>query len=339
MKAETKRSITMLFAVALFFMLLLAPVPSQAATPAAAPIVIRLATTVQASMPSGAAMKHFCELVTQRSNGKFKAEFYPARQLGESDEIMAQVVNGNLEFAQVSMGSFTAFTPLLEVMQLPFLLPSYEKLMKATDSDEMRAIFAQVEKVVGLKILAVTEHGMRHIANNVRPIHVPSDFAGLKLRITTTDSMFESIRAFGGSPISLPYGQVYSGMQGKVIDGEEINYTSVYAEKHYEVIKYFTDMSIWPFPSPLIMSDKFYKSLTAEEQKMFRDIAAECYAYNMREIEAYSKVAYDTMVKNNVAINTIEDMAPFHKAVSPIIQKYKNMDPLMKNFIEMAEKL
>ena len=307
--------------------------------PAPEPITIRVASTVQSTMPSGAAAEYFCQLIKERTNGRYNVEYYPARQLGETGDLLNQVVNGTLEIAQVSNTSFGTFTPLLECLSLPFLIDSYDKLDAAVASKELKDIYAKVEEVTGCKCMTIMEHGMRYIGTNLRPINSVADFKGQKLRTTNSDAMYAAFNALGASPIQYAYGQIYTGLQSGVIDGEEVNYTTVYAEKHFEVLKYFSEISIWPYPCTLVMSNKFYDSLSAEDQKLFYQAAADAYAYNISLIKEYEDRARGEMEKAGVAINKVEDKTEFIEATKQVIEDYRAKDPLIKAFIEMAEKL
>ena len=136
---------------------------------------LRLATTVQDSMPAGNACSYFCKLIEERSEGRYVVEYYPARQLGETDELLTQVANGTLEMAQISISNVSTFTNLLECLQYPFMLDTYDKEWKALTSSEFQVILNQVDEILGVKNLTVMEHGNRHIANNKHPVKTPED--------------------------------------------------------------------------------------------------------------------------------------------------------------------
>lgn len=299
-------------------------------------ITLRLATTVQDSMPAGNACSYFCKLIEERSEGRYVVEYYPARQLGETDELLTQVANGTLEMAQISISNVSTFTNLLECLQYPFMLDTYDKEWKALTSSEFQVILNQVDEILGVKNLTVMEHGNRHIANNKHPVKTPEDMEGLKLRVAASGTNFQTIETLGGSPVSMPYGQVYSSLQSKVIDGEEINYTSIYSEKHYEVLKYFTDMPLWPFPAALMMSGDFWNSLSTEDQELFQQAALDSLQYNFDLLNEATEKAQTAMKEAGVELTVIEDASEFKDMVRPIIDEAKKTDPAVEAFTDMC---
>lgn len=313
--------------------------PAETQAEPVEPITIRVASTVQSTMPSGAAAEKFCQLVEEKTEGRYKVEYYPARQLGETNDLLTQVINGTLEIAQVSNASFGSYSTLLECLSLPFLIDSYDKLSQAVESDELKAIYDKIEEICGVKCLTIMEHGIQFVANTVRPINTPEDFKGLKLRTNNSNVMYAAIEAFGGAPINYAYGQIYTGMQNKTIDGEVVNFTTVFAEKHYEVATYFSELGLWPFPCTLVMSEQFNDSLSEADRAAIYEAAKEAYEYNVSLLEEYTDRARTEMEKAGVEINKIEDMTPFIEAVAPIIEKERESDPLVAAFVDMAQGL
>ena len=300
---------------------------------------IHFASTVQNTMPAGAACKYFCDLINERSGGRYEVVYHPGGELGQTDELLTNVMSGTLEIAQISTSNISAYTNVLECVQYPFQLPTYAKEKAAFQSDEFKAIMNEVDIALGVHNLIIMEHGARHFANNLRPITKPADAEGIKLRASTTKTNLAILEAIGINPVSLSYGQVYSALQSKTIDGEEINFTSVYSEKHYEVLKYFTDMQLWPFPAMMMMSEKFWTSLSAEDQAMFTQAAQDAFEYNFQLLDEATDNARKTMQENNVEITVIEDNSEFAAIAKPFIDKAIENNKLAQDFIKMCENL
>ena len=128
-------------------------------------------------------------------------------------------------------------------------------------------------------------------------------------------------------------------MQNKVIDGLEINKTSVYSEKFYEVLKYFTTVGLWPFPHALTVNLEFFNSLSPEDQKILMDAAIESSLYNKSILEQMEEVATKTMLESGIEILQISDTQPFVDATKSVYDTYTGLDPLMKNFVDMAKNI
>jgi len=301
-------------------------------------ITLTLGAAGQPSLPAIAATEKFIKLVAEKSNNRIQIKFFPSRQLGDDDQLLEQIMVGALDMGSISTSSFSKFTPLLETLQLPFLLGTYEKEKKAIQSKEMQDIYKGLEPLK-LKTLSVYDNGIRHIANVKRPINQMSDLKGLKLRVPGSQLLLGSVRALGANPTPMAYGEIYTGLQTKVIDGEEINLTSIYSEKHYEVLDYVSTIGLWPFPAALTMNIDSFNKLSPEDQKILQECANEGLEYNMGLFVEKEKVALEAMEKAGVKVNNIENKKPFIDATASIYNKYTVKDPLIKNFVDMAQNL
>jgi len=302
------------------------------------PIVLRLGHVTQTSHPFHLGAAKFAELVENKSNGNIKIELYPARQLGDDRELLEQVMNGTLDMGVISSPLFSSYTPLLDSLQLPFLLNTYNKENQAVTSDEMKAIFKSLEGY-DLKVFGVFEGGMRQLANNKRQINTPADLEGLKLRAVPSELILTTLKALGANPTPMAYGEVYSALQTNVIDGEEVNITSIYSEKHYEVINYVTVLGLFPFPGINVMNLKIYNKLTDENKKIMQEASDEAVQYVFDQFAGLEKTALDFMKEKGVEINYLDDVSTFTKLTQQIYSEYTSKDELIKKFVDMARNL
>src|SRR5438067_2096892 len=73
-----------------------------------------------------------------------------------------------------------------------------------------------------------------------RPVRTLADMKGLRIRVQQSELMLSMIRALGAEPIELPYGQVLTGLQARLIDGAENNWPSYVTTDHYKLARYYT---------------------------------------------------------------------------------------------------
>lgn len=302
-------------------------------------IVIRMASGAQPTMPATMAAQKFADLVKERTNGRIEIEFFTSLALGEDAAIFEQLINGTIELGALGSAAYGPYTKLLNVLQLPFLLNSYDKEFAAAKSEELKDIFAAMEPLLGVKILALHEHGIRHIANNIRPVKSLEDIKGLKLRTVPNALMNDALKALGASPVALGYGECYTALQNKVIDGLEINFTSTFSQKFYEVLKYFTKVGLWPFPQLLTVNLDFFNSLSPEDQQIFLEAAAESTEVSRAILVEHEELALKTMEDAGMEVIEITDVQPFIDATKEVYDTYSAADPLMKKFVDMAKNL
>ena len=87
--------------------------------------------------------------------------------------------------------------------------------------------------------------------------------------------MSDMIRALGAEPVELPYGQVLTGLATRLIDGAENNWPSFITTDHYKYAGFYTLTEHTMSPEVLVMSQKAWESLSAEDRKIFREAASE----------------------------------------------------------------
>ncbi|PKM88195.1 MAG: hypothetical protein CVU87_07990 [Firmicutes bacterium HGW-Firmicutes-12] len=312
------------------------PTPEQ---PEEQKVVIKGGSDGAPTLPPNMAIKFMHEFVSDESEGRMEVEFYESRQLGSSSELIEQVMNGTIDFCLTGTPTMSQHTPLLEVLQLPFLLNNYEKEFASARTPEFKAITAAIEEKFNVKIIGLYENGIRHFANNKRPVNTLEDVKGLKLRVVPSNLILGSMELFGANPTPMAYGEVYTALQNKVIDGCEINWTSIYSEKFYEQLKYVSEIGLFPFPSMYLVNLDFWNTLSAEDQQIMLDAADKAMDENLRIMAEVEKNGRDTAVESGVEVNQVENLDPFFEKVESLYDEYTAKDPLMKNFVDMAKNL
>lgn len=298
-------------------------------------IKITFGSTEQANMAPGMAAQWAVDEILERSEGKIEISYHPQGTLGTDADLTQQVLSGNIPLAGVSIGALSQYTPLLETVQLPFLLSSYEEEKTAFESDEFKALVSKVEEEYDIKILAFMENGMRHFATIDKPLNTVEDVKGVKLRVAPSVIIQEAMGLIGANPMSITYGEVSTALQNGTIDGEEINITSAGSQKHYEVIKYISEVGFYPYPSVFIMNGSYYNSLSAEDQKIIVDAFAEAQAKSLTEYITLTENAFRKECEDNgVVFNKVENIKPFKDKVQGLYDAYSAKDPLIKTFVE-----
>lgn len=183
--------------------------------------------------------------------------------------------------------------------------------------------------------------GMRHIANNVREVNTPEDLSGLKLRTVQSPIMTDIFQTLGASPTPMAYGEVYTALQTGTIDGEEINLTSIVAEKHLEVLKYVTLTGQFPFPAVVLINEAKYNQLSDADKQILEEAAAEMQAFMFEEIKKIDADALEQIKAANVQVTelTEEELEAFIRKTEPLVEKYMAKDPLIADFVNAVREL
>lgn len=306
--------------------------------PSDEPIMIKYASAGAVTLPPGDTTSKWLQLIEERSNGRFVTEFYPDRQLGDDAGLLEQTMNGVITGNIGSATAMALFTPRLEALQLPFLLNSYDKMQAAYATAEMNAIYKANEEF-NIKTLTMWENGLRHFASNAGPLNSPADMSGLKVRVLPSDLQLKIFSALGANPTPMAYGELYTGLNNKVIDAVEINLTSIYSEHLYEVIDYFTYVGFFPFPSQLIVNLDWWNSLSSADQDLVQSTANELDDYCFTLFDMAELRAVEAMEDAGIEFNTVANYQPFLGATESVYDEWRAKDPLIDDFVEMAMEL
>ena len=214
----------------------------------------------------------FQRQVERLSNGQLRVEIFANAQLG-NDRAQAEGLQlGTIDFTSMSSTTLAGTVPLLQVGDLPFLFKDSRHVDRVLDGpvgEELAKLFSGV----GFKPIAWWEIGFRHITNSRRPIRVPEDVRGLKLRTLTNPIHQEAWRLLGAQVTPMDFQEVYSALQQGVVDGQDNPLNIIGTSRLYEVQKYISLTSLFYSASPFLVSDITWSKLSAAEQKIVTEAA------------------------------------------------------------------
>ena len=148
-----------------------------------------------------------------------------------------------------------------------------------------KGLHAKLEEK-GMVGLAYYELGFRNITNSKRPIAKVEDIAGLKLRVIPNPINVDWVTALGANPTPLPFPELYAALEQKAVDGQENPVATIQGAKLYEVQKYMTLTNHQYNPQSVVISKKFWDTLSADEKKVVQDAATESAKYQREQSRA-----------------------------------------------------
>ena len=265
--------------------------------------------------------KRFAELVEERSDGLLRVETFPGSILANrSQQAEVQAVqSGTIDMAMFSPILLALFVDSrFDVYSLPFLFPDQEVALATVD--ELRPLTDGWLEERGLEGLAYGVNGFRQITNSARPIALPEDLAGLKVRAAGTQIFLKTFEALGASAITMNFGEVFTSLQQGVIDGQENPLGVILSTRLFEVQPYAT---VWNYafdPVILTMNASLWSSFSAAEQALLRSAAEDAMSYE-RELAAQSDVsAPEALEAQGMAVYTPspEELQAFRDAVETV---------------------
>ncbi|TPQ51861.1 C4-dicarboxylate ABC transporter [Prosthecomicrobium hirschii] len=281
----------------------------------------RAADTQTADYPTVQALLTMDRLVRERTGGRHSIKVFHSRQLGEEKETIEQTRVGAIDINRSSTAPFASFVPEAGVLALPYLFRSVEHLHKVLDGPIGDEILASFE-AYGFVGLAFYDSGARSFYNTVRPIRVPADMAGLRIRVQQSDQMIAMIRLLGAEAIALPYGQVTTGLSTGIVDGAENNWPSYVSTDHVKLARYHSATEHTMTPEVLVMSARAWAALDAADRQIFRQAARESALYMRQQWFEWEGRSRAAARGAGAVLTEGVDKKAFADAVAPLYEQF-----------------
>ena len=281
------------------------------------------------------------EEVEAKSDGRVEIQYMHSRQLGEERPLFEGVLSGTIDAMVGSSISLTVFAgkTAFEALQLPFLISSYDTLAQVLSSDGARELLADLDSA-GLKGISLFEGGQRHYLSSKGPVRTMADLAGMKTRVMNMPMHLAIWEAAGAAPVGMNYGEIYTSLETGVIDGVEINVSSMESERFYEAAKHFTYTGHYFWVGMLIANKAKFDALPEDIQQIMlqagRDIVVpQVMATKADEARIAKKLAED----EGVQFYQFEEMEKMREAMAPLIAERVASDPTIAAFVEAVRKI
>jgi C4-dicarboxylate-binding protein DctP len=284
------------------------------------PIVIKFSHVVAPDTPKGKGSLKFKELAEKYTNGKVVVEVYPNSQLYKDNEELQALQLGAVQMLAPSLAKFG---PLgvreFEVFDLPFILPNKAALRKVTEGPLGKKLMGLLEPK-GIAGLAYWDNGFKDMSAN-KPLRMPDDFKGLKMRIQSSKVLEAQMRALGAIPQVMAFSEVYQALQTGVVDGTENPPSNEYTQKMHEVQKYTMLSEHGYVGYAVIANKKFWDGLPADIRASLEKAMAEATAFTNDIAQKENDEALDAIKKSGksqVLELTAEQKAAWKKALEPV---------------------
>jgi tripartite ATP-independent transporter DctP family solute receptor len=231
---------------------------------------LKFGNIVSGDHPLNTSMAKAQDRILQETDGKVRIDIFPKNQLGSDADMLSQLRSGALEiFAQTGV-LMSNLVPVAAISGVGFAFPTYAKVWEALDGplgQHVRAAFGKANLVCMEKSW---NHGFRQTTSSTKPIRVPDDFIGFKIRVPPSPLWTSMFKAFGASPVSIPWAETYSAMQTKIADGLEQPLIGLLVDKMYEVQKYCSETNHMWDGFWVLMNKRVWEGIP----ERFRDVIA-----------------------------------------------------------------
>ena len=290
-------------------------------------VTLKLGSFAAEATPLHKSLIKLSEIVSEKTDGHFNIELYPNSILGTQRELIEGLELGSSDIVLAPATNMSTIFPKLNLFNLPFLFMDRDHVYAVTDGEIGQKVYKELEDKTGIKTLAMMDSGFRHIGNSVREIKTPEDVEGLKLRAIDAPINIEMLRALGANAIPMAYGELFTALQQKTVDGQDGPLANIYASRFYEVQPYLTLTDLYYAVIMLVISDNAWNKLPEDYQKILVDACKEIQTFE-RELLVEEEAMYLKAIKDygvKVTILTPEQKQMFRDKEQDVWKKYEDI--------------
>ncbi|WP_142847531.1 C4-dicarboxylate TRAP transporter substrate-binding protein [Telmatospirillum sp. J64-1] len=302
----------------------------------AADYTLNVNTALTQDDPLYKGLEEFKQNVEQRTDGKVAVRLFPGSQLGKDEDVLEQARAGAGVAVVVDGGRLAVFVKEFGILGAPYLAQGFEGIRKVVTSPLFDEWSEKLRTASGHQILSFNWwQGERHLLTN-KPVTVPADLNGIRMRTPGAPVWMETIRAMGATPTPLGWSEVYTALQQRVIDGVEAQHPASYGARLYEVTSHVTKTGHINLITGIVTSAAWFDNLPADFQQVLKEEALKAGDNASRATEA-ALADYERQMQEQGMTVTEIDVTPFREATQPVYEKlgysdlYQQVVQLLQN--------
>ena len=255
--------------------------------------------------------KHYLEWVDAAkaaSNGRLVIEVYANAQLGKEEDVLEQIRQGANIGWQTDFARLGSYVRELSVVNAPYFVSNLDEALKLKDSATIKKLNAELAEKIGIANISFDwVQGYRHVFSNVIA-KSPAEMRGLRIRTAPAPIWVESVKALGCTATPLPYGEIYTGLQTKVVEGCELPYNAALSLNIQEVAKYVMETGHIFQLNACVVSSAWLNKLPADLQKILIDTANAAGLKASKALAAQTDGSKQTMVSKGMTVIPQKDL-------------------------------
>jgi len=272
--------------------------------------------------PVGLGVKKMQEVLAAKTGGKMKINAFWNNSAGGDLQATQALRAGTQEMVCTSSSPLVGIIKELGVFDLPFLFAN-EKEADAVLDGPAGAYFNKKLEDAGLVNLAYWENGFRNLTNNRRPVTKAEDFQGVKVRVMQNNIFLDTFKTLGSNAVPMNFGEVFTALETKTIDGQENPFVTIETSKFNEVQKYLSVTRHAYTPFLVLYSKKLWDQLNPQEQAVLREAAVEGQKVERAAIRSLSDKSLASLKAKGMQVNEIspEEQRRMFEKVKPVYDK------------------
>jgi len=270
-------------------------------------IVLKVAHNGNEKHPFQKGFEEFKRILEAETKGVVEVQIFPSAQLGSEQEATQMVKLGLLAAnASATAGGLATSVPEAELFNLPFIFRDLDHCYRVIDGPIGQDLARIIEKKLNCVVLGFWFSGIRNVWNSKRPVRTPDDLKGIKIRVIASPIVIETFNLLGAQATPMAFGELYSALQTKVVDGAETDDLDLLYEKFYEVTKYVSRTNHMYVVVGLIFSRKIFDKLPPDVQAVVVKAGRASVTAEREGMAALTATALDELKARGLEFNEVE---------------------------------
>lgn len=298
-----------------------AAAPAQAAP--AGTITMRIGSVNPLGGASENAAKQFAQWMKDRTNGKIAVQLFFNSQLGGERDMVESAQMGSIE--SVVFGDYLINNVAPEwggALSLPYFMKSQDQFRTIVDGPMAKPMYDAMLQRKGLRHIAWENRGPRYLTSN-KAVKTPADLKGVKIRVPEVEMSMAAWKMLGATVTPMAFPEVFMALKQGTIDAQENPYELIYGSSFYEVQKYLNQTAHLRSGYEVVVSDKWFQTLSPDLQKTVSDGLVEM-AKLQDKLQAEDEAGYETKMKDKGMIFNPVDLQSFRDALKDLPKQFQS---------------
>ena len=266
-------------------------------------------------------VENFAKIANAKLGSKAKVTVFGSSQLGDDKAGMQKLKLGTVDMWLPS-SVMASIHDEFGVFDMPFIIKDRNHMMEV-EKNVLPKMAKNLEAKTGYQFIGVWENGFRHITNNVRPINLPDDLKGIKLRTPKSKWRLKMFQSYGANPTPMAFSEVFTALKTGTMDGQENPYAQIASAKFQEVQKYLSITSHVYTPAYVAVHKDHYSKIPADVRKILEAAAKENQKFVYKRAAELEESLLDVIKKAGVKVNTANNAA-FVKASKVVYDQFSS---------------
>ena len=187
--------------------------------------------------------------------------------------------HGLLTLGYQSSSYLTDRVPALGFVDLPFLFADTKSARAAMDGALGDLLARKIEERVSYRILGWFENGFRHVSNRVRPVRMPAELAGMRIRVLPSKVQERTFELLGAVPLRMDLTEAIERIVAGTVDAQEnpLANTVTYGVQKFH--RFHTLTNHFYISRPIFLHRAAFDAWPAELQRAMREAVAAAVAF------------------------------------------------------------